>query len=134
VLTILGVEANVSTVSLQRGGPTLSHAERGGRFGQVVVLLPGPTDSWLSYGPVAAERIAAIIRGASGGPEYDGRGMCYLEYGHNEVARVDVAFVSGQRPTGTFEPPSVALAAEKEEFGKTRIRRWFGREWATVAH
>jgi sulfide:quinone oxidoreductase len=83
---------------------------------------------------VAADRIAAIIRGASGGPEYDGRGMCYLEYGHNEVARVDVVFVNGQRPTGTFEPPSVALAAEKEEFGKTRIRRWFGREWTTVAH
>jgi sulfide:quinone oxidoreductase len=60
--------------------------------------------------------------------------MCYLEYGHHEVARVDVVFVSGQRPTGTFEPPSVALAAEKEELGKTRIRRWFGREWAAVAH
>ncbi|MDQ1512113.1 MAG: sulfide:quinone oxidoreductase [Actinomycetota bacterium] len=81
---------------------------------------------------VAADRIAAIIRGASGTAEYDGHGMCYLEFGGDEVARVDVMFVSGQPPRGTFEAPSEALAADKEEFGSSRVRRWFGREWSNV--
>jgi sulfide:quinone oxidoreductase len=81
---------------------------------------------------VAADRIAAIMRGASGSSEYDGRGVCYLEFGHDEVARVDVMFVSGQPPSGTFEPPSEALAADKEEFGSSRIQRWFGRSWSSV--
>jgi sulfide:quinone oxidoreductase len=81
---------------------------------------------------VAADRIAAIIRGATGSSEYDGRGMCYLEFGNDEVARVDVMFVSGQPPNGTFEAPSHALAVDKEEFGSSRIQRWFGREWSTA--
>jgi sulfide:quinone oxidoreductase len=81
---------------------------------------------------VAADRIAAIIRGASGAAEYDGHGLCYLEFGGDEVARVDVMFVSGQPPRGTFEAPSVALAADKEEFGSSRVRRWFGRDWSNV--
>jgi sulfide:quinone oxidoreductase len=81
---------------------------------------------------VAADRIAAIIRGATGSAEYDGHGMCYLEFGNDEVARVDVMFVSGQPPNGTFEEPSAALAADKEEFGSSRIQRWFGRAWSTV--
>ena len=78
---------------------------------------------------VAADRIAAVIRGATGAAEYDGRGMCYLEFGHDEVARVDVMFVSGQPPNGTFEAPSEALAADKLDFGSSRIQRWFGRAW-----
>jgi sulfide:quinone oxidoreductase len=78
---------------------------------------------------VAADRIAAIIRGARGSAEYDGHGMCYLEFGNDEVARVDVMFVSGQPPNGTFEAPSRALAVDKVEFGSSRVQRWFGREW-----
>ena len=80
---------------------------------------------------VAADRIAGIVRGDPGSAEYDGRGMCYLEFGHDEVARVDVTFTAGQAPSGTLEAPSVALAADKGEFGSSRIRRWFGREWTT---
>ena len=81
---------------------------------------------------VAAERIAAIIRGATGVSEYDGHGMCYLEFGHDEVARVDVMFVSGQPPTGTFDAPSHAIAADKEAFGSSRIQRWFDRAWTNL--
>jgi len=80
---------------------------------------------------VAADRIAGIVRGDPGSAEYDGRGMCYLEFGHDEVARVNVTFTAGQAPSGTYEAPSVALAADKGEFGSSRIRRWFGREWTT---
>lgn len=81
---------------------------------------------------VAADRIAAIVRGATGESEYEGRGMCYLEFGRDEVARVDVQFVSGQPPTGNFEAPSATLAADKAEFGASRVQRWFGREWSNV--
>jgi sulfide:quinone oxidoreductase len=81
---------------------------------------------------VAADRIAAIIRGGTKPSEYDGRGMCYLEFGNDEVARVDVTFAPGKAPIGIFEGPSEALAADKVEFGSSRVRRWFGREWSTV--
>jgi sulfide:quinone oxidoreductase len=80
---------------------------------------------------VAADRIAAMIRGETGSAEYDGRGMCYLEFGHDEVARVNVTFTPGQAPFGTYDAPSVAVAADKGEFGSSRIWRWFGREWTT---
>jgi len=81
---------------------------------------------------VAAERIAAIIRGEDGSSEYDGHGLCYLEFGHDEVARVDVMFVSGRPPTGTFDAPSHAIALDKEVFGSSRIQRWFGRAWTNL--
>ena len=42
-------------------GTTLSYAEQGDRSGPVLVLLPGPTDSWRSYEPVL-ERIPPSIR------------------------------------------------------------------------
>ena len=61
--------------------------------------------------------------------EYDGRGICYLEFGHDQVAKVDVTFVSGQAPRGGLEGPSRVLVADKVEFGTSRVRRWFGREW-----
>jgi sulfide:quinone oxidoreductase len=74
----------------------------------------------------AAEHILATIR--SGGPTagYDGRGSCYIEFGHGEVGRVDVQFLKGPKPTGTFQAPSQALVAEKVTFGSTRRARWFG--------
>jgi sulfide:quinone oxidoreductase len=74
----------------------------------------------------AAERIAAHIRGATPSATYGGNGICYLAFGHDEVARVDVTFLKGQSPFGGYEPPSHALAANKVEFGTSRIRRWFG--------
>ena len=36
----------------------------------------------------------------------------------------------GQKPTGTYQPPSHALVEQKLEFGASRIQRWFGREWS----
>jgi sulfide:quinone oxidoreductase len=74
---------------------------------------------------VAAERIIATIRGDAG-PEYGGRGICWLEFGEGQVAKVGVTFLSGQRPVGDLEGPSPAFVADKVEFGTTRIARWFG--------
>lgn len=76
---------------------------------------------------VVAGAIIASVRGSSYDEGYDGRGMCYLEFGRDNVALVDVTFVSGQAPTGGLEGPSPELAAVKAEFGSSRVERWFGR-------
>ena len=81
---------------------------------------------------VVADAISALIRGDSEATPYDGHGICYLEFGRNQVARVDVTFLSGQAPVGELEGPSRALAADKVEFGTTRIQRWFGRTWPST--
>jgi sulfide:quinone oxidoreductase len=78
---------------------------------------------------VVADAIIARARGAAPATEYDGHGMCYLEFGHDQVARVDVTFLSGAAPVGDLEGPSSELAADKVAFGATRVQRWFGREW-----
>jgi len=82
---------------------------------------------------VVADGISALIRGTTESAQYDGRGMCYLDFGHDQVARVDVAFFSGGKPTGDLEGPSEALAADKVEFGSSRILRWFGRTTVSEA-
>jgi sulfide:quinone oxidoreductase len=40
-----------------------------------------------------------------------------------------LTFRSGERPSGQFDEPSHLLLADKAEFGTSRIRRWFGRDW-----
>ena len=81
---------------------------------------------------VVAERISAVIRGEAESAEYDGNGICYLEFGQDQVARVNVMFRPGEAPVGHFDAPSEALAATKVDFGTTRIRRWFGRDWTSA--
>jgi sulfide:quinone oxidoreductase len=75
---------------------------------------------------VAAELIART-RGEGASPPYDGLGSCYIESGAGRVGRVDVDFLSGPKPTGTFREPSANLVAEKEHFGSSRRAAWFGR-------
>lgn len=78
---------------------------------------------------VVADAIAAQVRGATPSAQYDGHGMCYLEFGKDQVAKVDVTFVSGQPPSGTLDGPSADYVADKVEFGTSRIQRWFDRPW-----
>ena len=76
---------------------------------------------------VVADQLVARIRGESEPPGYDGTGSCWIEFGDNEVGRVDVDFFSTPgRPTGTFTAPSARTAQEKAEFGASRRARWFG--------
>jgi sulfide:quinone oxidoreductase len=75
---------------------------------------------------VVADRIGSLIRGTDADATYGGKGLCYLAFGSDEVARVDVTFLKGQAPFGGFEEPSRALAADKVDFGTSRVRRWFG--------
>ena len=79
---------------------------------------------------VAAAIIAQFRGGPSPGP-YTGQGSCYVEFGHDLVGRVDVDFLTGPKPTGTFQEPSDALVAEKALFGSSRLQRWFGHPSAT---
>ena len=73
-----------------------------------------------------ARTLIAQARGGGDTEGYDGRGSCYIEFGAGTVARVDVDFYSGPKPTGTFAEPSAAIVAEKEHFGSSRKERWFG--------
>jgi sulfide:quinone oxidoreductase len=77
---------------------------------------------------VVAAAIIAQIRGGPSPEAYKGQGSCYVEFGGDTVGRVDVDFLSGPKPTGSFQPPSVALASEKAQFGSSRLQRWFGRQ------
>ena len=76
---------------------------------------------------VVARQLIAEASGAALPEGYDGRGSCYIEFGAGRIGRVDVDFLSGPKPTGTFQEPSSRLVAEKSEFGSTRRARWFDR-------
>jgi sulfide:quinone oxidoreductase len=78
---------------------------------------------------VVADRIVAQVRGAQTEAAYDGRGVCYMEFGNDMIAKVDVTFTSGQRPVGRLEGPSADLMRDKTEFGSSRVQKWFGRTW-----
>jgi sulfide:quinone oxidoreductase len=81
---------------------------------------------------VVAAQLVARARGLADPATYDGRGICYVEFGRGEVGKLDVTFLSGEAPTGSLEGPSPALVADKETFGAERARRWFGREWTPL--
>ena len=74
---------------------------------------------------VAASLIAKQTGGEQPAP-YKGAGTCYVEFGGDRVGRVDVDFLSGPSPTGSYFEASSALVAEKQNFGSSRKRRWFG--------
>jgi sulfide:quinone oxidoreductase len=75
---------------------------------------------------VVTERIGAALRGETSTSEYGGRGVCYLQFGQDQVALVDVTFLPGSRPTGGLEGPSPDYLRHKVEFGTSRVARWFG--------
>ena len=78
---------------------------------------------------IVADQIIAMSQDRTAAGIYEGRGVCYLEFGGGMVATVDVTFLSGKAPVGEIEGPSAALAASKEQFGSSRISRWFDRDW-----
>ena len=65
--------------------------------------------------------------------QYDGRGICYLEFGNDEVAKVDVIFDAGpaahRRLPGAVRRTSWPTSASS---ARSRIQRWFGRTWSTT--
>lgn len=80
---------------------------------------------------VAAQQIAAKLRSGESDAQYGGRGVCYIEFGENEVGMVDVEFF-GDKKLGTLVGPSDAQVADKAEFGASRAKRWFGEDWSNT--
>jgi sulfide:quinone oxidoreductase len=75
---------------------------------------------------VVAQTLVARSRGDAPPGRHLGQGTCYIEFGQGRIGSVDIDFLSGPSKTGTFNPPSAALMAEKERFGSSRRARWFG--------
>jgi sulfide:quinone oxidoreductase len=75
---------------------------------------------------VVAAAITSRLRGSPPPSRYTGQGICYIEFGHNEVGKVEVDFLSGPKPTGSFHGASEAIVAEKRQFRSSRLERWFG--------
>jgi len=75
---------------------------------------------------VAAASIIAEFKGSSNMSPYTGAGSCYVEFGQHQVGRVDVDFFSGPKPTGKYYEPSEELVIDKQYFGSSRAKRWFG--------
>lgn len=79
----------------------------------------------------AAKSIAARIRGDDSDVSYDGHGVCYIEFGDRQLGMVDVTFF-GDEKTATLVGPSEDYVADKTEFGSSRIKRWFGKDWVAT--
>ncbi len=77
-------------------------------------------------GRIVAQALLAQLQGDEPPGRHLGQGTCYIEFGHDRVASVDIDFLSGPERTGTFNSPSAELVSEKEEFGSSRRARWFG--------
>jgi sulfide:quinone oxidoreductase len=75
---------------------------------------------------VVARTLIHQLRGGEEPGRHLGQGTCYIEFGSGKVGSVDIDFLSGPTRTGTFNPPSAALVADKERFGASRRDRWFG--------
>lgn len=75
---------------------------------------------------VVAASLITNLQGSERPLPYAGAGSCYVEFGGDRVGRIDVDFLSGLSPTGSFVDPSTALVREKEYFGSSRRARWFG--------
>ena len=80
---------------------------------------------------VVADALVAQQHGEEPQRSYDGHGICYLEFGDGRVAEVDVTFAAGESPHGTLQGPSIGLQVNKAEFGASRVRRWFDKDWST---
>jgi sulfide:quinone oxidoreductase len=73
-----------------------------------------------------ADVLIARLTGSPAPPPFDGAAQCYVETGHDSVARIDVNFLSYDVPVAKFNAPSEDIVAEKQAWGATRLTRWFG--------
>ena len=73
-----------------------------------------------------ADRLIASARGEADLPTYGGRGICFLEFGERRVGEVDVTFLPGQPPSGTFREATEEQAEGKKRWASSRVERWFG--------
>lgn len=77
---------------------------------------------------VVADDIAATISGGPPPAPYAGSGVCYAEFGEGRVSKVEVDFLGDDAPAAEPYAPTLAHAAEKDEFAATRRARWFSHD------
>lgn len=80
---------------------------------------------------VVAETIIARRTGGEPPEGFDGRGACYVEFGAGRVGRVDVDFLSGPKPTGTFTQPSPGSSPTSCISARAGALCWFDRSEPT---
>lgn len=76
-------------------------------------------------GKVVAAAIIARHRGGETAA-YQGDGLCYIEFGGNQIAEIYVNFLGGPKPSSDFKGATPDGVANKRRFGSSRAARWFG--------
>ena len=74
---------------------------------------------------VVTDQIGSLVLATEPTLRYEGKGTCYIEFGDGLVGKVDADFLSGESAAADFVAPTLASAAEKEEFARSRRQRWF---------
>jgi sulfide:quinone oxidoreductase len=74
---------------------------------------------------VAAERIAASLRGESPSATYDGAGYCFLEVGKGEAMLVKGNFLTEPHADVQLAEPAAEHYQAKVDFERSRLSDWF---------
>ena len=82
-------------------------------FGDVATIGVPKAGVFAEGAARVAASLIARLRGGDQPGAYDGLGSCYIEFGGGRVGQVDVDFLQGPKPTGTFHEPSEALVTER---------------------
>jgi len=74
---------------------------------------------------VAAD-ILRTIHGLGEVEPFQAQGACYFEFGEGKVAQIAANFLGGLTPDLALNGPSLEFRADKVEFERSRIEKWFG--------
>lgn len=78
-----------------------------------------------AHAKVAAERIAASLRGQSPSANYDGAGYCFLEVGNGSAMLVSGNFLAEPHADVQLAEPTSEHYQAKLDFEKSRLSDWF---------
>jgi len=132
VVSESGLTAESGWVPVERATLQTSH-ENVYAVGDVTAImlsngLPLPKAGVMAEleGMRVAAAIAADVRGGSEPEPFAGAASCFVEMGTEVAARMDVKFFAEPAPEIVFLEPSAERAAEKRQFERDRLERWFG--------
>jgi sulfide:quinone oxidoreductase len=78
-------------------------------------------------GKRVAAAITATLSGQRQPDSFDGRGMCFVEFGAGEAALVEGRFFAEPEPQVILRGPAPEHARAKRSFESERLETWFGR-------
>ncbi|MEE9216298.1 MAG: FAD/NAD(P)-binding oxidoreductase [Anaerolineales bacterium] len=78
-----------------------------------------------AHAKVAAERIAASLRGESAQANYDGTGYCFLEVGNGKAMLVKGDFLAEPHADVQLAEPATEHYQAKVDFEQSRLSDWF---------